>query len=344
MDKRTKPNTEPRLNQPNTGLLPNIELLKVSGLKRHFPVKAGFFKFKAKAAVRAVDGVDFSVRENRVFALVGESGSGKSTVARIVMRLDEADGGTVLYRGKNVFSLTGGDLKKYRRSVQIVFQDPLASLNPRMTVFKTLAEPLLVHKLVPRTRYREKVVEILEKVGLTPDVMDRYPHEFSGGQRQRVCIARALTLSPEVVVADEPLSALDVSIQAQILNLLIDLKADIGLSFLFISHDLHVVQYFSDEIGVMYLGKIVERGETNDLFSNPLHPYTVMLMDCAPSIERAFNKKSRQITDGDIPSPIDVPPGCPFHPRCPKRFNPCDTIVPRLVEFKGTMVSCHLYD
>ncbi|MEO5355918.1 MAG: ATP-binding cassette domain-containing protein [Nitrospirae bacterium YQR-1] len=317
--------------------------LKVISLKKHYAVGTGVFK--KTGYVRAVDGVDFTINNGSVFALVGESGCGKSTVARLVLRLIGADGGDVLFRGKSVFSLKGDELKAYRRSVQIIFQDPFASLNPRMRIYSTLAEPLIIHKLFPKRQIKERVGELLKQVGLEPDVMSRYPHEFSGGQRQRICIARALALSPELIVADEPLSSLDVSIQAQVLNLLEELKNTYGLSFLFISHDLNVIRYFSDSIGVMYLGKIVELAHSDALFSAPMHPYTVMLLDAVPKIRTSKpQRKTFDINSFDVPSPIDIPPGCPFHPRCPKSFEKCKIVPPQLLLTHGRQVSCHLYE
>ncbi|MGD8351997.1 MAG: ATP-binding cassette domain-containing protein, partial [Nitrospirota bacterium] len=253
-------------------------IIEARGLKKHFPLKGGPF---ARAEwLRAVDGVDFSVRRDRVFALVGESGCGKSTVARLLLRLSEPTSGEVLFRGEDVSPLAGEGLKRFRRAVQIIFQDPFASLNPRRNVLDTLSEPMKIHGLATAAEMRARVLELLGKVGMD-DVLGRYPHEFSGGQRQRICIARALAVSPEVIVADEPLSALDVSIQAQILNLLQDLRRESGISFVFISHDLRVVEYFSDEVGVMYLGKIVEQAPSEELFAEPRHPYTEVLLASA---------------------------------------------------------------
>jgi len=319
-------------------------IIDVVELRKYFPVKKGVF---AKHDwLRAVDGVNFSVKEGTVFSLVGESGSGKSTVARLVLRLILPTSGKIFFKDKNMWEFKRDSLREFRKSVQIIFQDPFASLNPRMTVFDTISEPLKIHKLAKKSELRNKVVGLLASVGLQSDVLNRYPHEFSGGQRQRICIARALAVSPKVIVADEPLSALDVSIQAQILNILQELKLRSNISFLFISHELRVVQYFSDEVAVMYLGKIVEYSKTDELFNNPLHPYTVELLSSAPRINP--ESKKREILKGEVPSPIDVPPGCPFHPRCPKRFEPCDKIVPALKqiqdqEAKGRLVSCHLF-
>jgi peptide/nickel transport system ATP-binding protein/oligopeptide transport system ATP-binding protein len=319
-----------------------MEILKVESLTKHFAVKGPLGK--GVGLLRAVDGIDFSISENRVFALVGESGCGKSTVARLVLRLIPPTGGAVLFKGKDTAPFRGDELKSFRKSVQIVFQDPFASLNPRRTVYDTVSEPLLIHRIVPRPQFREKTVEILGRVGLGPEVLNRYPHEFSGGQRQRICIARALAVSPELIVTDEPLSALDVSIQAQIINLLMDLKARANLSYLFISHDLRVVHYLSDEVAVMYLGKIVERGKTVELFGRPLHPYTEVLLASAPQIRVGAGRTKQAPLKGEVPSPINIPPGCPFHPRCPRRFEPCDRVVPQLLDGPGRPVSCHLWN
>ncbi len=314
-------------------------IVEARGLKKHFPSKRG--PLARTEWIRAVDGVDFAVGRDTVFALVGESGCGKSTVARLMLKLMEPTGGQVLFRGKDVAGLAGEELKAFRRAVQIIFQDPFASLNPRRNVFDTLSEPLRIHNLAPPSSYEIRVIELLYKVGMG-DVLNRYPHEFSGGQRQRICIARALAVSPEVIVADEPLSALDVSIQAQILNLLRELKAESGISFVFISHDLRVVEYFSDTVAVMYLGKIVEQSPSEELFREPRHPYTVVLLASAPGLEPG--KKKRAVLGGEVPSPIHIPPGCPFHPRCPKRFEPCDKKVPLLGSSSGRPVACHLWN
>ncbi|OGW25875.1 MAG: hypothetical protein A2X59_12940 [Nitrospirae bacterium GWC2_42_7] len=336
-----------------------MELLNVSSLKKHF--EAGKTFGGSKSLVKAVDGIDFSVSENSVLALVGESGCGKSTVARLVLRLLDPTSGSVLFNGENIFKFGKSSLQSFRKSVQIIFQDPFASLNPRRTVYDTVSEPLQIHRIVPGSQMKDAVVEILGKVGLRPEILDRYPHEFSGGQRQRICIARALAVSPKLIVADEPLSALDVSIQAQIINLLQDLRKESGIAFLFISHDLRVVRYFSDMVGVMYLGKIVEHSKTEDIFREPMHPYTEILLASAPkirsnqeiSVSSDGSEKDRARTTyqafraadlGEVPSPMNIPEGCPFHPRCPERFEPCDKIVPQLKENQGRLVSCHLWN
>lgn len=322
-----------------------MELINVVDLKKYFPVRKG--PFARHEWLKAVDGVNFSIKEGEVFSVVGESGCGKSTVARLILGLIQPTSGKISFRDCDIREFKRDSLKAFRKSVQIIFQDPFASLNPRMTVLDVLSEPLRIHKIVQKSEFKDKVMSLLKSVGLQSDVLNRYPHEFSGGQRQRICIARVLAVSPEVIVADEPLSALDVSIQAQILNILQELKRESNISFLFISHDLRVVQYFSDELAVMYLGKIVECSKADELFSNPLHPYTVVLLASAPKIRPDVQKKI--VLKGDVPSPIDIPSGCPFHPRCPKRFEPCDTIVPHLEApaskgFTGRLVSCHLWN
>jgi len=329
-----------------------MELLNVRGLTKHFPMSSTFGK--ARQVLRAVDGVSFSINEDSVVAIVGESGCGKSTVARLVLRLIVPTSGSVLFKGRDVFGLDNKELKAFRKSAQIIFQDPFASLNPRRTVYDTVSEPLVIHKLALRAEMRDRVAEILKKVGMGSETLNRYPHEFSGGQRQRICIARALAVSPELIIADEPLSALDVSIQAQILNLLHELKRTSKIAFLFISHDLRVVRYFSDAVGVMYLGKIVEHAKTEELFQKPYHPYTEVLLASAPKIKKReeFQDKdllrltphvSRTADFGDLPSPVNLPSGCPFHPRCPERFGPCDRIIPELKERDGRLVACHLW-
>jgi oligopeptide/dipeptide ABC transporter ATP-binding protein len=314
-------------------------IIEARGLKKHFPVKRS--PLAQAEWLRAVDGLDFSVGRDTVFAVVGESGCGKSTVARLLLKLIEPTSGEILFRGRDIAPLGGDELKAYRRAVQIIFQDPFASLNPRRNVLNTLSEPMKIHGLAEPSQYEIRVLELLHKVGMG-DVLGRYPHEFSGGQRQRICIARALAVSPEVIVADEPLSALDVSIQAQILNLLQELKQESGISFVFISHDLRVVEYFSDEVAVMYLGKIVEQAPSEELFNEPRHPYTGVLLASAPGLKPGARRKA--VLGTEVPSPIHIPSGCPFHPRCPKRFDPCDKVVPRLEATSGRPVACHLWN
>jgi oligopeptide/dipeptide ABC transporter ATP-binding protein len=320
-------------------------LLEARDITKYFPVGTG--SGKSKKLLKAVDGVSFGVGHNSVFAVVGESGCGKSTLARIVVKLLDATSGTVLFKGQDISALDNEGLKKFRRSTQIVFQDPFASLNPRIRIADTLAEPYKIHKLARRDEIKQKVKDLLGRVGLNEDALNKYPHEFSGGQRQRICIARALSVSPELIVADEPLSALDVSIQAQTLNLLQDIRQEMALSIIFISHDLRVVRYLSDEVAIMYLGRIVEKGPTESLFISPRHPYTEMLLSSAPKLKyRPADSSSSPVVvpvGGDISGSINLPSGCPFHPRCPKRFEPCDKIRPELVS-RGTLsVACHLY-
>lgn len=320
-----------------------MELLEIENLTKYFPVKQGLLK--KTGILRAVNGVNIIVRKDSVFAVVGESGCGKSTLGRLVTRLLEPSGGTIRFKGGDIFALQGQKLKEFRKSVQIIFQDPYASLNPRMRIGSAIAEPLKIHRLVPKKDIADRVEDLLLSVGLSSEMMEKYPHEFSGGQRQRICIARALSLSPELIVADEPLSALDVSVQAQILTLLQKLKESYRLSFIFISHDLHIVHYFSDEVAVMYLGEIVEQASTEELFNSPLHPYTELLLASAPNIRsgrKALSGKGMPGTS-DVPSPVHIPPGCPFHPRCPKRFDECERVVPPLLDRNGHRVKCLLY-
>ncbi|MEW6569875.1 MAG: oligopeptide/dipeptide ABC transporter ATP-binding protein [Nitrospirota bacterium] len=311
-------------------------IIDVVNIKKYFPIKRT--AFSRPEWLKAVDGVSFSIKDGKVFSLVGESGSGKSTVARLVLRLIRPTSGQILFKGQDINGLRGDSLRKFRKSVQIIFQDPFASLNPRMTVFDAVSEPLKVHRIVKKSDLKDKVASLMRNVGLQSDALNRYPHEFSGGQRQRICIARALAVSPEVIVADEPLSALDVSIQAQILNILSELQKRTNISFLFISHDLRVVEYFSDEVAVMYLGKIVEYSKTRELFSNPLHPYTIELLSSAPKLR--LDTTGKTVPRGDVPSPVDIPPGCPFHPRCPRKSDSCKRIAPELQEISGRLVAC----
>jgi len=313
------------------------ELLKLQGVKKYFKVKGRNF-------LKAVDGVSFSVREAEVFGLVGESGCGKSTLARLILRLMEPTEGSIFFDNIDVLNARGETLSRIRKSLQIIFQDPLAALNPRKRVIDTIGEALLINRIVKRKEVKELTVELLQKVGLDADSLYKYPHEFSGGQRQRICIARALAVNPKLIVADEPLSALDVSIQAQIINLLEDLQKDSELAYVFVSHNLHVIEHFSDIVAVMYLGKIVEMSKSEELFKEPLHPYTEALLSAVPEPE-VDGKPRRIILEGDVPSPVHIPQGCPFHPRCHKRFKPCDTMVPVFKEVeKEKWVSCHLWE
>ena len=302
-----EPNTEPRKGDASP-------LLEVSGLKTHFPVKRGLLKHTV-GYVKAVDGVGFNIGRGETLGLVGESGCGKSTVGRTILRLIPATAGTVRFDGQDVFAAHGSALKQLRRRMQIIFQDPVGSLNPRMTVGRIIGEPIAVHQLAKGAALRSRVAELLERVGLSPDYAMRYPHEFSGGQRQRIGIARALALQPQFIICDEPVSALDVSIQSQILNLLADLQADLGLSYLFIAHNLAVVEHFCDRVAVMYLGRIVELADRDALYERPRHPYTRALLSAAP-LPDPVRGRGRIVLPGEVPSPVNPPSGCHFHPRC----------------------------
>ncbi len=321
----------------------NDFLLKVEGLKKHFPIRKGFFS-RVVGFLKAVDGVDFEIRRGETLGLVGESGCGKTTLARVILRLIEASEGNVLFDDASVFSLNSKELRKLRKRMQIIFQDPFGSLNPRLTVGSMISEAIRIHKLARGDGVREKVVELLDRVGIPSEHMNRYPHEFSGGQRQRIGIARALAVSPDLIIADEPVSALDVSIQAQIINLLKELQNDLGLTFLFIAHDLGVVQYISDRVAVMYLGKIVEITDSGKLYSRAMHPYSQALLSAIPSLDPA-KKSERIILQGDVPSPAHIPPGCSFHTRCPHAKPVCRQKTPMLKEVSsGHQVSCWLYE
>ncbi len=293
----------------------NNELLKVTGLKTHFPVRGGLLS-RTKAWVKAVDGVDLTVRRGQTLGLVGESGSGKTTVGRSLLRLIPHTAGTVNFDGYDVFSLGSSEMRSVRRRIQIIFQDPVGSLNPRMTVGNIVGEPLRVHSSMSRRERNIEVERLLERVGLAAAYSRRYPHEFSGGQRQRIGIARALAPKPDFIVCDEPVSALDVSIQAQILNLLSDLQDELGLSYLFIAHNLAVVEHFAHQVAVMYLGKIVEVADRDDLYNNPTHPYTRALLSAVPRPEPNADRERIRLP-GEVPSPINPPSGCTFYPRCP---------------------------
>ncbi|HLL77552.1 MAG TPA: dipeptide ABC transporter ATP-binding protein [Pyrinomonadaceae bacterium] len=301
------------------------ELVRVRGLFKHFPV-AG-----SDDVVRAVDGVTFEIYEGETLGLVGESGCGKSTVGRCLLRLIEPTRGEVRFQNRDVLSLSGKDLRALRREMQIIFQDPYASLNPRLRVRDIIAEPLIVHGVGEKSERRERVAELLRKVGLDPDYMNRYPHEFSGGQRQRIGIARALALNPKLIVADEPVSALDVSVQAQVINLLEDLQTEFRLTYFFISHGLAVVEHISDRVAVMYLGRIVEIASAADLYANPLHPYTRALLSAIP-VPDPTRHRERIVLHGDVPTPINPPSGCRFHTRCPEAIAECSQIDPDLRE------------
>jgi oligopeptide transport system ATP-binding protein len=318
-------------------------LLSVKGLTKYFPVSKGVVRSRLVGEIKAVDGVSFEVMPGEMLGLVGESGCGKTTTGRLILRLLEPSGGQVYYRGAELTGLRQRDMDRYRRKLQIIFQDPYASLNPRITVGDAIGEPLIAHGLADRRTARERVLRLLDVVGLAPFHYNRYPHEFSGGQRQRVGIARALVLDPEFIVADEPVSALDVSIQAQIINLLERIQAEFGLTFLFISHDLGVIRHISNRVLVMYLGKIVEMAEADALFTRPLHPYTQALLSAVPSAKPGVTK-ARILLSGDVPSPLNPPAGCRFHTRCPKAMLQCKTEEPRWQEVEsGHYTACHLY-
>lgn len=317
-------------------------LLTVKDLKKYFPVKAGIWPGE-RSEVRAVDGVSFEIRRGETVGLVGESGCGKSTTARLILRLLEPTNGEVYFGKTAVFLASKEEMRQLRRKMQIVFQDPYSSLDPRMPVDEIVGEGLTIHRLAKGKEKTQRVAELLEMVGLGQEHMGRYPHEFSGGQRQRIGIARALAVGPEFLIADEPVSALDVSIQAQIINLFADLQDQLGLTYLFIAHDLRVVKHISNRVAVMYLGQIVEVAASDELYRNALHPYTQALLSAIPEIDTR-PKTQRVFLEGDPPSPIQIPSGCRFHTRCPKRFDRCDREEPVLQEVSpGHWVSCHLY-
>jgi oligopeptide/dipeptide ABC transporter ATP-binding protein len=317
---------------PDDMTAPPDTLLEVRGLKKYFPIRGGFFG-RERAAVRAVDGITFWLGRSETLGLVGESGSGKTTAGRTLLRLIEPTSGKALFGGTDVFAMERRELQQLRRRAQIVFQDPFASLNPRMTVGDTIREVLKVHRLARGKAAETRVRELLQLVGLTPAHADRYPHEFSGGQRQRIGIARALSVEPDFIVCDEPVSALDVSVQAQVLNLLEALQQKLGLAYLFIAHDLSVVEHVSDRIAVMYLGRIVEMGAGADVINDPRHPYTRALLSAVPVPDPGF-RRERIVLLGDVPSPSHPPSGCPFHPRCqhPLKDADCAALVPPLAE------------
>jgi oligopeptide/dipeptide ABC transporter ATP-binding protein len=314
-------------------------LLTVNNLKKYFTIKRGLFS-RTAGYVRAVDEVSLYIDDNEVLGLVGESGCGKTTVGKTILRLIEPTAGEILFQGNSILSLSESMFMPFRRNMQIIFQDPLSSLNPRMSVGSIIEEPFIIHRVGAKPDRKEKVIKILDKVGLPSNIVNRYPHEFSGGQRQRIGIARALALNPKLIIADEPVSALDVSIQAQIINLMIELKKELNLSYLFISHDLSVVKHISDRIAVMYLGKIVEIGPSNDIYRNPCHPYTKALLSVVPT-PKIKRKHKAIILEGDIPSPSNPPSGCTFHTRCPVLKEECKVTTPELVKNKiGRYVRC----
>ena len=309
-------------------------LLEVKNLKMHFPVSSGFLSRKPTGYVKAVDDVSFTVKRGETLGLVGESGCGKTTTGRCILQLYKPTDGQVIFDGQDLTRLNTKNMRAMRREMQVIFQDPYSSLNPRMTAGNIIGEPLIVHGLVSgKDEYKEKVAELLTNVGLNPYMADRFPHEFRGGQRQRIGVARALSVSPKFIVADEPVSALDVSIQAQIINLLEDLQEQFNLTYLFIAHDLSVVRHISDRVGVMYLGHMVELAERNEIYRNPIHPYTRALLSAVPIPDPVLDaQRERVLLTGEVPSPLNPPSGCVFHPRCPDANDTCSQVMPNLRE------------
>ncbi len=318
-------------------------LLDVRGLKEYFPVKTNIFG-KVLQSLKAVDGVSFTVRKGETLGIVGESGCGKTTMGRTLLRLYPVTGGEVYFKGQDVTKLSDHEFDKLRPQMQMIFQDPYASLSPRLTVGEIIGEAALEHGMVDKAHYREYVLDVMKMCGLQPHYYERYPHEFSGGQRQRICIARALALKPDLVVCDEPVSALDVSIQAQVINMLRDLQKELGLTYIFISHDLSVVKHISDNVGVMYLGSLVEYGSKERIFENALHPYTKALFSAVP-VPDIHVKKERIVLQGSIPSPVNPPKGCKFHTRCNHCMEICKEVPPEYRQIEpGHYCACHLYD
>jgi len=317
-------------------------IIKVENLKKHFPIKAALPFKKSEQAVKAVDGVSFEVFRGETLGIVGESGCGKSTMARLINQLIRPTEGKVLFNGKDLALMGTKEIRSSRKNIQMVFQNPYASLDPRKSIGDLIAEPLEIHHVGNKKMQKERVLELLDVVGLSSYHANRYPHEFSGGQRQRINIARALALNPDVIICDEPVSALDVSVQAQVINLLKDLQKQFNLTYIFISHDLNVVRYICDRIAVMYLGKIVEVGNYNEIYQEPLHPYTKALLSAIPK-ESPYESKERILLKGDVPSPVNPPSGCSFHQRCPMAMDICKRVVPRLEQHDGKQkVACHL--
>jgi oligopeptide/dipeptide ABC transporter ATP-binding protein len=319
-------------------------LLEVRGLTKTFALHRPMLDAlarKPRLFVHALNGISFEVRRGETLGIVGESGCGKSTLARCLVRLIEPDSGTIVYDGADVRALAGADRRGFNRRVQMIFQDPYSSLNPRMTVRETLTEAVHVHRLRPAAEIPDRIAELIDLVRLPQDALDRYPHEFSGGQRQRIGIARALSVEPKCLIADELVSALDVSVQAQVINLLLELQERLELTVLFVAHDLRLVRHISHRVAVMYLGRIVELERTERLFSAPRHPYTQALLAAAPELDPTRRSRTAAVR-GELPSPVAIPPGCPVHPRCPHAFEPCDHLRPELVEHDGGLVACHL--
>jgi oligopeptide/dipeptide ABC transporter ATP-binding protein len=319
-------------------------LIDVRDLKMHFPLTQGIIFQRTVGYVRAVDGISFTIERGKTLGLVGESGSGKTTIGRTIVRLYKPTSGQILFGDQDLATLKGEELRQLRRKVQMVFQDPFASLNPRFTIGSLIAEPMYIYNVAPRGEIRERTIELLKVVGLRPEYIDRYPHEFSGGQRQRIAVARALSINPEFVIADEPVSALDVSIRAQVLNLLQRLQRQFNLTYLFVSHDLSVVRHVADRIAVMYLGKIVELADRDELYSSPKHPYTRALLSAIPIPDpRIEKRRQRIILSGDLPSPINIPRGCRFHTRCPMAQEICREVEPTFERKEGRdhFAACH---
>ncbi len=318
-------------------------LLQVENLKKHFPIRGGVLG-RVQNYVKAVDGVSFDVKQGETIGLVGESGCGKSTAGRVLLRLQEPTAGRIVFDGEDITQLSKAELRRRRRHMQIIFQDPYGSFNPRQTIHRLLDEAMGIQKILPKAQRRERIRELLSLVGLNPDHIDRYPHEFSGGQRQRIAIARALSVDPKLIICDEAVSSLDVSVQAQVINLLKRLQRELGLTYIFVAHDLGVVRHISDRIVVMYLGTVAEKGDTTTIFENPQHPYTRALLSAIPFPDPT-RKRERMILSGDVPSPIDPPSGCPFHTRCPYVMDRCRTEVPPLHRLEsGQEVACHLVE
>ena len=320
----------------------NDNLLVVENLKKYYPINASVLG-KAKSFVKAVDDVSFTIKRGTTMGLVGESGCGKTTVGRTILRLHDVTGGTVMFKGRDLAKLSKKELRSLRPHMQMIFQDPYSSLSPRMPVGEIIGEAVRTHNIVPKSQYQSYIRKVMKDCGLQPQYFYRYPHEFSGGQRQRICIARAVALNPEFIICDEPVSALDVSIQAQIINLMKDLQTQFGYTYLFISHDLSVVEHISDTIGVMYLGNLVETGDKAKIFANPMHPYTKALLSAVPMPDPDM-KMNRSILKGDIPSPANPPSGCKFRTRCQYCMDICEKEVPQFREYEpGHRVACHLY-